>query len=503
DQSIRQDTSARKRCSPGRYRTCARTGLLDKQGVEVVGGVVVVRYGANPLSVIANVKARIAEIAPSLPVKRLADGRLSRVTIVPFYDRSGLIRETLGTLGESLSLEILVTVIVVLVMMMNLGSSILISIVLPLGVLFSFIAMKIFGVDANIVALSGIAIAIGTMVDTGIILCENIVAHLKSAPDGEDPLHTIHRAASEVGSAIVTSISTTLVGFLPVFTMQQAEGKLFRPLAFTKTFALIGSLLVALLIIPPLSYVFFVQIKRLNPWNRIKKTLPAIAEKYASLAGYILLIFAAFCVLSAKWQPLGHGRSSMTNLIFTMALVGLILAFFRLFEHFYPQLLALCLRHKPAFLSLILAFSLFGFTIWAGFSGIFFWLPDRLMKLRPLVALSHAIPGLGKEFMPPLDEGSFLFMPTTMPHAPLSEVRHIISLQDRAITALPEIMSAVGKAGRAESPLDPAPMSMIETVINYHPEFLSDESGKVLTFRCNRSEQDLFRNISGDPVQAP
>jgi copper/silver efflux system protein len=220
-----------------------RRGALDKGGAEVCGGVVVVRYGENPLAAIKNIKEKIKEISPGLPEKTLQDGTKSRVTIIPFYDRTELIYETLDTLSNALFEEILITIIVVILMVMHLRSSILISGLLPLSVLMCFIAMKIFGVDANVVALSGIAIAIGTMVDMGIIICDNILKKMDSAPIGTDTFQIIFDATREVSSAILTAISTTIVSFLPVFTMEAAEGKLFRPLAFTKTFALLASVI--------------------------------------------------------------------------------------------------------------------------------------------------------------------------------------------------------------------------------------------------------------------
>ncbi|WP_339880747.1 efflux RND transporter permease subunit, partial [uncultured Algoriphagus sp.] len=234
-----------------------RRGLLDKDGAEVVGGVVVARYGSNPLQVINNLKEKITEIAPGLPRKTLSDGRVSQLTIVPFYDRSTLIQETLGTLEEALSLEILITILVVIVMVYNLRASILISSLLPIAILMVFIAMRYFGVDANIVALSGIAIAIGTMVDLGIILSENIIKHIDEAPPEQKLVTTIYKGSSEVATAILTAVSTTIVSFIPVFTMEAAEGKLFGPLAYTKTFALIAALIVSLLILPMLAHVFF------------------------------------------------------------------------------------------------------------------------------------------------------------------------------------------------------------------------------------------------------
>ena len=182
---------------------------------------------------------------------------MSQLTIVPFYDRTQLIYETLGTLEEALSLEILITILVVIVMVLNLRASILISSLLPIAVLMVFIAMRYFGVDANIVALSGIAIAIGTMVDLGIVLSENVIKHIDESPKSQKLIDTIYNASAEVGSAIVTAVSTTIVSFIPVFTMEAAEGKLFRPLAFTKTFALIAALIVALIILPTFAHWFF------------------------------------------------------------------------------------------------------------------------------------------------------------------------------------------------------------------------------------------------------
>ena len=161
------------------FGPAGRRGGLDKSGVEAVGGVVVARYGANPQAVIQNLKDKIQEVAPGLPSKTLADGTVSKITIVPFYDRSGLIQETLGTLEQALSHEILISILVVIVLVLNLRASVLISSILPVGVLMTFILMKYFNVDANIVALSGIAIAIGVMIDVGIVFTENIVRHLE------------------------------------------------------------------------------------------------------------------------------------------------------------------------------------------------------------------------------------------------------------------------------------------------------------------------------------
>jgi len=285
----------------------ARQGALDKGGSDAAGGVVVVRYGSNPLEVIRAVKQKILEISPGLPKKQLADGTVSQLKIVPFYDRTELIRETLGTLKTALSNEILVTVGVVVFSLLHLGSAILISGLLPLAVLFCFIAMKGFGVDANIVALSGIAIAIGTMVDMGIILVENILRHLDENDSGQSRLETIYRATREVGGAVLTAVATTIISFLPVFAMEAAEGKLFRPLAFTKTFALLASLVTALFIIPPVMHlVLTVRVR-----HRRRGWLPYEAMLYAGgiigiavdwRVGLVIGFFGGYG-LAAPWFP--------------------------------------------------------------------------------------------------------------------------------------------------------------------------------------------------------
>lgn len=491
-----------------------RRGALDKGGAEAVGGVVVVRYGENPLQVIKNVKDKIAEIAPGLPRKTLADGTVSQVTIVPFYDRSGLIYETLGTLNTAISEEILVTIIVVIFMLMHLRSSVLISALLPIAVLFTFIFMKLFRVDANIVALSGIAIAIGTIVDMGIVLCENILTRLKSADPDEPPLEVVFSATTEVGSAILTAVSTTVVGFLPVFSMIGAEGKLFRPLAFTKTFALIGSITVALLLIPPFALILFPSTGgRIGAvWRGLlEKWRPARAGWPYILNGLTILLVAS--LLATHWEPLGPERGSLRNLAFVLiTIVGLLLTF-TLFMRVYEPILRWCLEHKLLFLSIPTVLIVFGATIWLGMDRVFGFIPASLAKVgveqgtvRSTTLWSrgqHAFPGLGKEFMPDLDEGSYLFMPTTMPHASIGEALDVLQKLDLAIESVPEVELAVGKIGRVESALDPAPVSMVETVINYLPEYVTDKGGHRLTFEYDEVLEEFARDDEGDLILDP
>ncbi|MBN2163336.1 MAG: efflux RND transporter permease subunit [Pontiellaceae bacterium] len=428
----------------------SRRGALDKGGADVVGGVVVARYGDNPLEVINHVKAKIAETREALPKKTLADGTVSQVTVVPFYDRTGLIYETLNTLNEAIILEILITIVVVLVMVMHLRSGLIISSMLPLAVLLCFIAMKAFGTQANIVALSGIVIAIGTIVDMGIVICENVLRHLEQdAPQSPaDRLNTVHRAASEVGSAVLTAVLTTVVSFLPVFTMMGPEGKLFKPLAYTKTFALIASIVIALTVLPIMAYTFF------KKSDRSQRT-PERTDRRPALT-IILPILLIGALLSRMWEPLGQEKGMILNLLFVTLLVGGLLGLFRLFERFYPALLRWCLNHKLLFLCLPLLFLIAGSVAWKQ---------------------------LGREFMPPLDEGSFLWMPTTTTHASIGEALDVLKKQDMAFDSIPEIESVVGKLGRAETPLDPAPISMIETIINYKSEYILGPNGHRMKFR--------------------
>jgi Cu(I)/Ag(I) efflux system membrane protein CusA/SilA len=530
-----------------------RRGALDKGGAEAVGGVVVVRYGENPLAAIKNVKAKIDEIAPGLPRKTLPDGTASQVTIVPFYDRTDLIHETLGTLNTALLLEILVTIVVVIVMVTHLGASMLISGVLPLVVLLAFIAMKLFKVDANIVALSGIAIAIGTIVDMGIILTENILRHLRLAGPGLDRFAVVRHAAAEVSGAVMTAISTTVVSFLPVFAMTGAEGKLFKPLAFTKTFALIASVLVALIIIPPLAHLVLARgtgadrprTRRLSGRQAVNVMLVAagvavgvlaswwvgllvallgvrgvfeepIARRFPKLAPHVPLIIVGLLVaivLAKEWMPLGPERGTPVNFVFVALLLGGLLAFFLLFIRYYGRMLAWCLANKVRFLVAPIAVVALGMVVWLGFDTVFGFIPaglgrlglpeQRIRRSALWSGPSHALPGLGREFMPPLDEGSFLWMPTTMPHASIGEALDVLSKQDAAFTSIPEIESVVGKLGRVDSALDPAPISMIETVINYKPEYATDERGRRLLFKYDRPSGEFARDEFGELIPDP
>ena len=514
-----------------------RRGLLDKDGAEVVGGVVVARYGSNPLHVINNVKEKIKEIASGLPKKTLANGVESQLTIVPFYDRTELIYETLGTLEEALSLELLITILVVIVMVLNLRASILISSLLPIAVLMVFIAMRYFGIDANIVALSGIAIAIGTMVDLGIVLSENVIKHVDEASPGQKLINTIYNAAAEVSSAIVTAVATTIVSFVPVFTMEAAEGKLFRPLAFTKTFALVAALIVALIILPSLAHwVFGIKINKnakgklinallivgglitaiwISVWGGI--TLMAFGAawfitEYSPKQNFftknlalIITVVSVVWLLANYWMPLGAGISLLWNFIFVAAIVSVILGAFYLLEKYYVKILNWCLANKVKFLLIPATVILFGTTVWMGFNSMFGFVATGFDKVGVNIrttnvwsSLSHSLPGLGKEFMPSLDEGSYLLMPTSMPHAGMEQNKMVVQQLDMLLANIPEVELAVGKMGRVESALDPAPISMYENIINYKSEYLLNKKGHRERFKVDK--ENRFVLTSGDLI---
>ncbi|MGY8971958.1 MAG: efflux RND transporter permease subunit, partial [Flavobacteriales bacterium] len=499
----------------------ARRGILDKEGAEVVGGVVVASYGSNPMEVITNVKAKMNELSTGLPSKVLADGSISQITIVPFYDRSELIKETLGTLNEALILEILITILVILIMVFNLRASILISSLLPVAVLMVFIAMKLFNLDANIVALSGIAIAIGTMVDVGVILSENIIRHLdensenkKLKTESSTPIEQgmrdeelqkevtinqiVYNATVEVSGAIITAVMTTIISFIPVFTLIGAEGKLFRPLAFTKTFALTASLIVALFLIPPFA-AFLFRKKTLNKnfifvinialiltgvtaifygywlgliliafgFTGLLKFQHKITEKLANMLNIVVSVLAIVFLLAKYWRPLGVDKSIFLNLIFVSLICFGLLGIFTLFRSYYTRILRWCLENKLLFLSLPAAIII---------AGIF------IMK------------NTGKEFMPSLNEGSFLLMPTSMPHAGVTENKRVLQQLDMAVAGIPEIKTVVGKAGRTTSALDPAPLSMYENIIQYKSEYMLNDNGVRQRYKVNENGEYMLKN---------
>lgn len=360
------------------YGPSFRRGALDKGGQESVGGIVTMRYGANPQEVIDAVKAKVKEVQSGLP---------KGVRLSAFYDRTELIQKTLGTVYSALAQEIIITVIVVILFLLHFRSSILVSLTLPFGVGISFILMNQFGVDSNIMSLSGLVIAIGTMVDMGIIITENIYSSLalNKPTNSKERLELIISAAREVAGPILTAVLTTIVTFLPVFALEGAEGKLFGPLAWAKTLAMFGAVCVAIILVPVLSVYF----------------------------------------LKGDLKPIEENKVSREIL-----------------NHYRPALRYIFSKRKN-----------------------FLWLPVLIILLG---AFSYS--QLGREFMPSLNEGTILYMPVTTPDVSMTKSRELLSYTDKVISKHPLVKSVVGKLGRANSALDPAPVAMIETVVNLIPE---------------------------------
>jgi Cu(I)/Ag(I) efflux system membrane protein CusA/SilA len=444
------------------FGPATRRGGLDKEGNEAVGGVVVARYGSNPMQVINNVKEKVQQLAASLPQKTLADGTVSKVTVVPFYDRSGLIRETIGTLQTALTHEVVICIIVVIVLVLNLRASLVISSILPIAVLATFILMRYLGIEANIVALSGIAIAIGVMVDVGVIFVENILRHIEeeATQNGTTPhrgqalADLIYRSVSEVSGAVSTAMLTTIISFIPVFALQAQEGKLFHPLAYTKSFALLSAFLLGVAMLPTLSYYIF-------SW-RLGAKLICQAKRLPRIpvwvrVGVVALLLVYF--LATEWMPVGTGAGLTINVLFVSAVIAAILSLLWLLVHYYERILRWCLGHRWQFMAVPILTVVLGLLAWRGF---------------------------GEEFMPSLNEGSFLLMPTTMPHSGVEQDLDYVRMLDKRIAAIPEVEIAVGKWGRTNSALDPAPAQMFENTINYRPEYLLDNDGHRQRFRVNR-----------------
>ena len=405
-----------------------RRGALDKEGSEAVGGVVVMRYGENAMQTIHRVKEKIKEIEKGLP---------PGVKIVPFYDRTELIHRTIGTLKEALILEIIITMAVVVPFLAHIFAGIIICVALPLSVLLAFIAMYYFGIDSNIMSLSGIAIAIGALVDMGIIMTENVYRHLIMAKDDilaglKTRLDVAFEAASEVGSAVLTAVLTTVVSFIPVFALEAQEGKLFHPLAWTKTLVLLASVVIALTLTPVLCLYLLKGKLRLPEENILVKKLQSTYEKVLRwvLAHRVRFLLIPWVVFIGS-LPFVIPKGVIPFLIFLGIAIGS---------------LALIIPKKTR--------SFIGAVLIIVFISAWFFV----------------MPRIGREFMPALDEGSILFMPVMRPAVSLTEAYRVIQIQDKIIRAFPEVEMVVGKVGRAETATDPAPIEMFETIITLKPK---------------------------------
>ncbi|MBL8727172.1 MAG: efflux RND transporter permease subunit [Planctomycetes bacterium] len=516
-----------------------RRGSLDKAGVETVGGVVLMRYGENPREVLARVKAKLAQLVAGLPTKKLADGRESKISIIPFYDRTTIVDETIDTLKEALFEELLLASLVILFFLMHLRTTVTVLPTLPLAIASSFLLMYAFGIDSNIMSLAGLAIAIGDVADMGIIMAENIYRRMAAATAEEKAtkghLGLVYEGATEVAGAIVTAVTNTIVSFIPVFFLTDQEGKLFRPLAFTKTFAIGASVVLAITVVPFVCYLLFRPVQ----WGR------RITLGVAAAIGLLAMVATH---MAFQWGlDVGHGSgwliASAVGLGMALCVVRMTRERFlpleanpvsRAVARVYAPTLHWVLGHKKLFLAAPALVLFAGFSVWLGIGQTLYpvevianvfaskpaspelkrlmHLPEDVAATRPLLELdqlrwqrvrdrdgsessrllwrrqdptdrdaetaaglsvvqeTRILPGLGREFIPSLDEGSFLYMPSLLPQGSLSRAVEVNSKQDLAIATVPEVESVVGKIGRAESALDPAPIGMMESIVVLKPE---------------------------------
>lgn len=449
-----------------------RGALADEHG-ERVGGVVTMRFGANPRDVIDGVKAKLAEIAPSLP---------PGVRVVPFYDRTQLVDETLGTLNEALLQELLITLCVVILFLLHLRTSLIVAATLPLAVLLAFIGMRALGLGADIMSLSGIAIAIGTVVDMGIIMSENVYSSLTERRPGQSRAAAITEAAAEVGPAIMTAVSTTVVSFLPVFYLTGQSGKLFKPLAWTKTFAMVSAVILAVTLVPALCRLFLRETDDGRPGLAVRRVRGVSVVAFGGIgalvgwrlpaAGFLGLVqpwvtalLLGALLAAVGWRVTTERLRPIDDNPVSRGIVGV-----------YQPALRWILAHKSLFMMLPVGVVTLGVLIFAGFGA--FLAPLRplagavgldLSLVRPFAAMERAFPGIGSEFMPPLDEGAYLAMPSLLSQASLSQSLEVMLAMNREIARVPEVSQVVGKLGRAETALDPAPVGMLETVVNLKP----------------------------------
>ena len=465
-----------------------RQGLLADGYQEHVGAIIGMRVHEDPMSVITAVKRRLVDLQPSLAREQL--------TAVPFYDRSQLIRETTATVTDTLQEAVIATVIVVVAFLLHVRASLAVAISLPLGLLFTFLVMHLFGVGANIMSLAGIAIAIGVMVDFGIIMTENITQHLvdlqercrregrpmPTSPFDSEITDTVVRAAQEVARPLLTSAATTVIGFLPIFALTDQAGRLFEPLALTKSLAISGAVLFGTLLVPVLCRLLLPpwQVRRgwliaftgiaagatfgwfiANGWS-----LPLDHGRWAiALPGWIFAPLCAALVGSAVWRI---GRERLVNYEENPMSHGIHVAY----EWAYARIQ----RHKAAFTVTIATMALVGYLLGAGWPALAWPLRRAFAAVGADFshttldqAMRRAFPGVDSSFLPPLDEGSLLFMPSLPASGGLGETQRIMLAQNRLIESVPEVAGVMGKMGRAETALDPAPLGMIETVVLLKP----------------------------------
>jgi Cu(I)/Ag(I) efflux system membrane protein CusA/SilA len=448
-----------------------RSGAIDHNGTEAVGGIVVMRFGENPRTVIDRVREKIDQIEPGL----------NGVKIVPVYDRTNLINETVATLTESLREELVITAVVIVIFLLHLRASVIVAITLPMAVLMTFIGMRWFSIDANIMSLAGIAIAIGEVADLGIIISENVYQHLvrwHARPDARTRTEVIIDATAEVAPAVLTGVSTTIVSFLPVFFLTGRDLKLFAPLAWTKTFAMFAALLVAVFLVPALCRLLLHSAR----WPLRRGLVVAFAAAFAGATAVILF-----------WNPWLDRIFDLPLWVASagLALVAGVIAFImtrerlrpveenptsRLILSVYDPTLRFLLAHKFSFAAVPVLIILLGAGAWFGLPAVLYPAEQfaRILGAEPnnlpgYVELKHRFPGLRTDDWIALDEGTWFYMPTLYPAGSFSQGMEVLQTQNALIREIPEVEDVLGKLGRAESALDPAPGVMIETYVMLKP----------------------------------
>ena len=454
-----------------------RRGALADGHNERVGGIVTIRYGANPLDVIERVKLEISRVEHTLP---------QGVKINAFYDRTELIGETLDTLKDTLIEEIIVTALIILIFLLHLRSALIVASTFPIAMLMGFIGMQAFGVSSNIMSLGGIAIAIGDIADMSIIMVETIYVSLLADAGKSPRIKIVKDAAGEVGGAIFTSVATTVISFIPIFALTGQSYKLFAPMAWTKTLTLSASLFLAICLAPVLCYLFLGgrKIQKNANQRRFGEALKWVAA--LGIAGLVAWVTVRSSSYIENWLGLNAAFVAVPAFVLTGLSVlrvwnepltpidgnpvarGLVAA--------YRPTLRFFIDHKNvlrfASIAILLSGSMAAFGAAVVLTPVKIgiqWLGGEPDAVRPIVALEEHYPGFGQEFMPPLDEGSLLFMPSLLSQASLSETLRVMEWQTEQIMTLPEVAHAIGKLGRAETALDPAPIGMIETVVLLKP----------------------------------
>ena len=413
-----------------------RRSMLEKKGHEAVGGVVLMRYGENPLAVTRAVKQKIEQLQPSLD----AEG----VRIVPFYDRTRLIEGAVDTLAGTLREELIIAAVAILLILMHFRSAFVVCITLPLAVLIAFILMYFLKIPSNIMSLSGIAISIGILIDAAVVMVENatheLTRHFGEGKIAGDTTEIVIRACRLVGKPIFFAVLIMLVSFLPVFALTGQEGKMFRPLAFTKTFAMVGVAILAVTFVPAIIPIFIKGRLRREEDNWIVRSFINIYKPVLSwlvkVPGVSVWILAALLIVGLSLAGvLGPGAGPGA-----LAILGVCLAFGVIFFRRWWS--------KGLGLALLIVIALV------------IWNPPAWTHLRKP----------GREFMPPLDEGSILDMPVTVPRVGIAQATDDIKVRDQIIGSFPEVDQVVGKVGRADTPTDPSGLDMVETIITLRPK---------------------------------